>query len=269
MVYLDVDKLESINFCKIMDEGELHVENGLAIAKVLVSHRNSQGEESHYETYTIVKEVVDELMGGIKRYELANAIDDDFKLAQYVAEIKRLGKHFIFEAKWGIPEIKVLSNYHHYEYDEISDTFKDKGKLAGKPTMTKNGDLVIINDSQLYSLSRCENVGKEYTRIEDCDGYSFLVQDDITTTETSDLHNHLMFIINRDGKKTSKVFSTNLGTFTEDDLSVPYEEIREKEIRILDDKLNNEEKDDGISEDKLAEEQRYKMLMKLASGYEQ
>ncbi|MDE6292350.1 MAG: hypothetical protein K2L98_01570 [Bacilli bacterium] len=256
MVYLDVDKLENITFCKIMDERELNVENGLAITKVLVGHENSQGGESCYETYTVVREVIDELMGGRKRYELANTLDDDFKLAPYVVSIKRTGKHFIFEVRNGIhDEDTIWFDYYHYEYDEISEAFKNYGHLGGKPTLTKSDDLVIINDSRLYSLSKHANVGNKYTRIEDCDGNRFFVHDDITTTKPSSLHNHLMFDINTEGNKTSKVFSTNLGTFTEDDLSVPYDEIRDKEIGILDSKL--------------AEEEKYKMLMKSASGYEQ
>lgn len=256
MVYLDVDKLENINFCKLENERELNVEHGLAIAKVLVGRENSQDEETCYETYTVVKEVIDELMGGRKRYELANTFDADFKLAQYVVSIKRTGKHFIFEVRNGIHEEDTIwFDYYHYEYDEVSETFKSHGNLGGKPTLTKSEDLVIINDSRLYSLGRQANIGNKFTRIEDCDGNRFFVHDDITTTKPSSLHNHLMFDINGEGVKTSKVFSTNIGTFTDDDLNVSYDEIRDKEIGILDSKL--------------AEEEKYKMLMKSASGYEQ
>ncbi len=256
MVYLDVDEFEDIEYCKIVDEGELEFKDNLAIAKVWVNHTNSQGGELCYGTYTIVRRVSDNLMGQEARYELADGINQDFKLAQYVKSITRAGNHFIFEVRNGIHEESTeWSEYYHYEYDKETDSFINNGKLDGIPTMTKNDGIVIINNSKMYSLNTKGYIGDEHTNIEDVDGNNFFIYDDITTSSPSSLHNHLMCIMTAVGVKISAVYSANLKTWTADDIDVPYEEIKKHEIEKLDAKL--------------AEEEKHKKFLKLISIKEQ
>lgn len=259
MIYLNVDKFGNIDSCKILNEEDLRFENGLAVANVHIKGKNFWHDDYEYDTYTIIREVKDEKNNELIDYELVNQEDSRFRLPEFVKGIARTGNHYLFSILTGddSSDIGPVSwmNYWHYEYDEKTETFTQIGKLKGEPTITKNPDLIILNDSQLYSLSKKEFVGNKYSSIEDIDGNSFFVVDHITTKTKSSLHNNLMFVIDKEGNKTSKVFSRNKKTFTDDDLSVPYVEIRDKEIQIL--------------EDTLAEEEKYKMLMKLAKGYEQ
>lgn len=270
MKYLDISKLKNVISCRIFDEAynrnmgialehyntphALKFENDLAIARVIVEAVDFYNSKHQYVTYTIIKEIRNKDTDEVEDYELVNQEDSRFRLPRFVEGITRTSNHFFFEVLAGIEE-ETLTNFWHYEYDEKTKSFTLIGKLEGKPTITKNPDLVILNDSQLYSLSRKQLIGSKYTSIEDCNGKRFLVVDHITTKNPSSLNNILMFDIDEYGNKTSKVFSRNIKTFTDDDLSTPYEEIRQKEIQIL--------------EDTLAEEEKYKMLMKLASGYEQ
>lgn len=240
MKYLNVDKLDNIESCKILNGEDLSFENGLAIAHVLVNAKSINNNDYNYETYTVIREVRDENTNEIGDYELANQEDTYFKLHQFVKRIIRIGSHFFFEVSKISDDpdmLSVLTNYYLYDYDEQKQKFTIVDKLDSMPTLTKNPDLVILNGSQLYSLSRKQLIGGKYTSIEDIDGIHFFVVDHITTKNSSSLHDDLMFDIDKDGSKVSKVFSKNKGDWTDDNISVPYEEVKEREIKKLEDKL--------------------------------
>lgn len=266
MKYLNVSKFERIKSCKIFDEAysrdlgfnvffdawlqhydepyELKFENGIAIARVFVDGWDFFNNDQQYVTYAIIKEVKDKDTDEVKDYELVDMDDEYFRLPQFIEGIERKGNHFFFAIRTSRNDegTATYTAYWQYDYDPKTGKFVKIGKLEGVPTITKNDDLVIISGSKLFSLSKQEYVSDKYSSIQDIDGETFFVADTIVSRETENgrMRNHLMFDIDKNGKKITKVYSRNDGEPTNDEISVPYEEILEREIAKLNDLVSKE-----------------------------
>lgn len=202
-----------------------------------------------YDTYTIVREVIDEKINEVIDYELVNQEDRYFELPKFVKGIVRTGNHFLFSILTGDDSSDIgpvtWTNIWHYEYNEETNTFTQIGKLSGKPTLTKNPDIVILSHSnceQLYHLGEKTLVGSRCSEIEDIDGNYFLVTNSIGAKKDGNtIRNHLIFKMDKDGNRVSGVYSRNKPGFVYGGVEIPYEEIEKREIQLLIDKLDGEE----------------------------
>lgn len=245
MTYLNTEFSSNILSARILDEDNLHFENGLAIAKVYVRIRDVKNYEKNYTTYTVIQEVRNSQTNELTEYKLASN-ERYFELPAYILDIIRSGNHFIFKVRWSNDDETVFGEHHyHYEYDPEKDSFEKIGKLGGAPTLTRNPDVVILSNleySQLYHLGEKTLVGSRCSEIEDIDGNYFLVTNSIGVKKDGNaIRNNLIFVMYKDGNKVSKVYSRNKRDYTYDEIEVPYEEIEKREIQRLIDTLDDEE----------------------------
>lgn len=241
MTKLNTEHLENILECKILeDEMPLEFINGLAVAKVSVKSKNI-----FYSTYTVIKEERDSKTNELIEYKIA-CNDRCFELPAFVKYIIRSGNHFIFKVSCSNDEGNLYwDNYYHYEFNQENNSFYPSEELSGTPTLTENPDIVILSNSnweQLYHLGERVFIGDRCSEIEDIDGNYFLVTNAIGAKKYGrSIRNHLIFVIDKFGNRSSDVYSRNKLGFTGDGLEVPYEEIEKREIQKLKDTLDGEE----------------------------
>lgn len=261
----DVSKFNGIKSCKIFDQPysrnlgfgcvfdmwlqaydkpfEIKFKNGIAIARVFIDGLR-YGDKSQYVTYAIIKEVKSKDTDEVGDYELVDVDDDYFKLPRYIEDITRVDNHFFFAIRTSKDDEGNFTYTAHwqYDYDPKTNTFVKIGKLDSEPIITKNEDIVIMGGCRLYSLSKKDYVSDSYSSIEDNNGETFFVTDYISSKEIEDekINNLLMFDIDKNGKRISNVYSRNAGEPTKDELSTPYEEIKKREIKKLNDLLDKE-----------------------------
>lgn len=216
-LYLDTSFNKNVS-AEILNPDSLKFENGLAVVhvKVVDSHPPYNVEHS---TYTIINEKTNE--NG--EYIILDPYVNDELLPAFVNDIKRFGNHFFYDIYTN--DERTDSCYYHCEYIEKDEELVAIGKVNKMPEGTKNPDMVIIN-SQLYSLSKHEFTTRKYSSIEDIDGETFFVCDEVTNSEKN-LTDHLLFDIDVNDERKSKIYSRNQRDFLKSTTDMPYESVLE------------------------------------------